>query len=439
MRRFLYLFAAALATAMTAGCEFKIVTVDITVQLFSENAALAVENIPVTLADAGGVITFTAETDASGAARFTVAPGSYMASATNKVWENGNYIVYNGSNPTILVEEGISGNFTLPLSKVVAKPLIIKELYSGGCPKDDGSGSYSNDAYFIVYNNSPVEVDASDLVIGALNPYNGHSSNKFYGPDNKLIYESDDWVPAGGSMWYFTHPVSFPAYSQIVVAVFGAIDHTLTVKASVNLADPGYYWMSNSEIPAYTNKKYVVSDLIPASHYLSGYQINKANAWTLSINSPAFFIGMMPKDQLELLCKNSEGFDLTGGTTDVGWSVKFPKDNIINAIEVFSSDKVESSMLRFSSDVSTGYVVFTNQLGYTLYRNVDKETTEALPENAGKLVYDYAGGTQDLNGSTDPSGIDAEASIAAGAHIVYLQTNDSRKDFHQRKLASLKK
>ena len=79
------------------------------------------------------------------------------------------------------------------------------------------------------------------------------------------------------------------------------------------------------------------------------------------------------------------------------------------------------------------------QKGYTIYRNVDKEATEALPENAGKLVYGYSGGTENENGSTDPSGIDAEASIANGAHIIYAQTNDSGKDFHQRKTASLKK
>ncbi len=433
------MYSAILAIILIAGCELKIVTVDITVQLFSDNAAIAAEGVPVVLTDAGGVTTFTSYTDASGAARFTVIPGNYKASATSRFWDEGDYIIYNGSNPSLFVEEGMSGSFILPLSIVNAQPLIIKELYSGGCPKDDGSGSYSNDAYFIVYNNSPVEVDASDLVIGALNPYNGHSSNKFYGADSKLIYESDNWVPAGGALWYFTNPVSIPPYSQIVVAFFGAIDHTLTVKASVNLADPGYYWMSNSEIPAYTNKKYAVSDVIPASHYLSGFQINKGNAWTLSNNSPAFFIGIMPKNQLELLCNNSAEFDLTSGTTDVGWSVKFPKSSIIGAVEVFQSDKIESSKLRFSADVNTGYLVQINNLGYSIYRNVEKEATEALPENAGKLVYNYAGGTQDLNGSTDPSGIDAEASIAAGAHIVYLQTNDSGKDFHLRKLASLKK
>ena len=74
-----------------------------------------------------------------------------------------------------------------------------------------------------------------------------------------------------------------------------------------------------------------------------------------------------------------------------------------------------------------------------MYRNVDKDATEALPENAGKLVYGYAGGTDDVEGSTDPSGIDAEASIANGAHIIYSDTNNSFVDFHQRKVFSLKK
>ena len=96
-------------------------------------------------------------------------------------------------------------------------------------------------------------------------------------------------------------------------------------------------------------------------------------------------------------------------------------------------------MPRFTPELNTGYVALTNKMGYSIYRNVDKEATEALAENSGKLVYGYTGGTEDVNGSTDPSGIDAEASIAAGAHIIYSQTNDSGKDFHQRKTASLKK
>ena len=82
----------------------------------------------------------------------------------------------------------------------------------------------------------------------------------------------------------------------------------------------------------------------------------------------------------------------------------------------------------------------TCKLGHTLYRNVDKEATEAIAENAGKLVYNYAGGTSDAGvpyGSTDPSGIDAEKSIANGAKIIYKDTNNSSYDFHERMFASL--
>ena len=81
--------------------------------------------------------------------------------------------------------------------------------------------------------------------------------------------------------------------------------------------------------------------------------------------------------------------------------------------------QVAKSKPRFSADINTGYLVITNNNGYSAYRNVDKEATEALAENKDKLVYNYAGGTDDIEGgSTDPSGIDAEASIAAGAHII---------------------
>ena len=107
-------------------------------------------------------------------------------------------------------------------------------------------------------------------------------------------------------------------------------------------------------------------------------------------------------------------------------------------MEVWTKDNESTSHVRFPADINSNYVSITTKLGYSIYRNVDKGATEALEENAGKLVYGYTGGTDDIEGSTDPSGIDAEASIANGAHIVYSETNDSKKDFHQRKVASLK-
>ena len=67
------------------------------------------------------------------------------------------------------------------------------------------------------------------------------------------------------------------------------------------------------------------------------------------------------------------------------------------------------------------------------------EATEAIEGNKDKLVYGYSLGTESIDQTTDPSGIDAEASIANGAIIIYKDTNNSTNDFHLRSRASLKK
>ena len=113
--------------------------------------------------------------------------------------------------------------------------------------------------------------------------------------------------------------------------------------------------------------------------------------------------------------------------------------NVIDALEVFSSANLEKSNVRFPASINTGYVAVTNNKGYTAYRNVDKEATEARSDNKYKLIYGYDFGTVDIQGTTDPANIDAEDSAALGAHIVYVQTNNSTNDFHQRAKASLKK
>ena len=115
--------------------------------------------------------------------------------------------------------------------------------------------------------------------------------------------------------------------------------------------------------------------------------------------------------------------------------VKIPNDWIIDAVEVFAAGYQDKCVKRLTSDIDAGYVWLTNYQGHSLYRNVDQEFTEERSENAGKLVYNYSLG---VNGSTDPSGIDAEASIRNGAHIVYLDTNNSTEDFHERQRFSIK-
>ena len=408
---------------------------DVTVQLSSDGSNLNIAGINVSLVDASGVATYDATTNENGTVTFQVPAGTYSASATYKTVEDGKRITFNGSNASIAVNE--SGTFSINMNKVVSSQIIVKELYFGGCQKSDGSGSYHDDAYVILYNNSEYEADASDIVISLVLPGNGHANNK-YVTDGKLLYEDLGWIPAYSAIWWFTSEVKIPAYSQIVIAVYGAIDHTQTVPDAVDLSKPEYYWMSNTEIKTiFKNAKYSASEAIPTDHYMTTVPVSPGNAWVMSFNSPAFYIGKMDKATALALSNDKDNFDKTATLT----VAKFPQDKVLDAVEVFDAGNIAKSNFRFPASINTGYISHTGDQGHTVYRNVDKEATLALPENEGKIEYMYAEGTYNATnntGSTDFSGIDAEASIANGAHIIYSDTNDSGKDFHERMTSSLK-
>ena len=104
-------------------------------------------------------------------------------------------------------------------------------------------------------------------------------------------------------------------------------------------------------------------------------------------------------------------------------------------MEVYSSGYATTCVKRLTANADAGFVWLTNYQGHSLYRNVDKEATEALPENEGKLCYYLL---PEADAYTDPCGIDAEASLRNGAHIVYQDTNNSTNDFHERQRCSLK-
>ena len=440
MKKILLIFTVAILGLVFASCEKQPQLVEVRFQLVYEGAPLAQKDVVINVKESAGSAVLTALTDEGGAVKLMLPAGIYTASATWKTSADGMRLVYNGANAGVVVGEGGQRAFDIELQRVESAQIIIKELYFGGCLNPETNNGYSNDAYIVLYNNSDEEADASNIVFTFAAPYNSNAPNKYYTGD-ALLYEHANWIPAYGAIWWFQSPVKIPAYSQVVVAVFGGIDHTQTVSSSVNLNNADYYWMSNSGISAYSPEKprYSVADQIQQAHHLTTVPFTQGTSWALSNNSPAFYIGRMPAAEAKALSENADAFDHTLGAAAAFNVVKFPKANVVDAVEVFRASALAASKVRFSADINTGYVAATNNLGYSVYRNVDKEATEALEENAGKLVYNYAGGTADVEGSTDPSGIDAEASIAAGAHIIYSDTNDSAKDFHQRKVASLKK
>lgn len=430
-----FLMAAAALVASSCDPKTENAPVEVYITLMQGDEIFAEDDVTVTLTTTDNTASYEAKTVA-GVATFKVIPGLYNASASYRTSVDGDIFIYNG-NVAVTVSAVGENSFELSLTESKTSQLVIKELYFAGCMDDNGEKAYRNDAYVILYNNSDAEIDVSDVGFTTALPYNSGQSNKYIVDGTTPLYFNEGWLPANHCVWWFTSDVRIPAYSQIVVALFGAINHTETYMNSVDLSSPDNYVMYDIE-SGYTSAKYAVADGIPESHYLKTYKYGKANAWAMSVNSPAFFI--LENADIEAFVKDPNNTDNTLGTATT--AIKVKTEWTVDGIEVFQAGKEDDNQKRLPASVDAGSIYMTGDKGYSLYRNVDKEATEALPENEGKLVYNYAGGTDMLDevyGNTDPSGIDAEASIANGAHIIYKDTNNSSADFHQRAVPSIKK
>ena len=436
-RIFIITIMLAVAVLTAASCEEGPVgqsseVSEITVSLTAGGQPFP-DNATVTLTSQNHSISYEG-ISRGGFVRFNVPAGLYDVSAFYRGTGANSSNVYNGS-ASIIVSSGAENSFTVDLIASVAGSLVIKELYVGGCQNDDGSGDYQHDKYVILYNNSDTDFDASNVCFAFAAPENSEGTNRYL-VNGVLSFAAEGWIPAMYAVWWFETDVVIPPYSQIVVAIYGAIDHTITYSNSVDLSKAEYYAMYDMEVyPGNGSNYQAPSANIPSSHYLTAYSYGNGNSWPISKSGPAFFI--FEKSDVRDFLTETSNLDYTYNNTRCA---KVPEEWILDAVEVFRTDS-ENNNKRFTSTIDAGNILFRNQLGYSVYRNVDQEATEALEENEGLLVYNYSGGTDgtETSGSTDPSGIDAEASIANGAHIIYMDTNNSTNDFHMRATASLRK
>ena len=430
----------AITTYLTACSEQTAPSIslgEVTIQLTGINDDLSGLDVQLRNISTGSI--FIEQTNAQGIATFSVVPGLYEASTSQTRTGTGNeYYSYNGTSGQIAIEKGRQASATIPMKRAVISRLAIKELYCGGCMPDEGNSAFYYDKCIILYNNSAETINYDNLCFGMAAPANAQATNNNYLANGRLNYEGEGYTPLWNGIWYFPSTLSIAPYSQIVVNIHGAIDNTQTISQSVNYAHPEYYCMFDPE-SGYNNQRYcpTPSEVIPTSHYLKAAVYGQGNAWPLSNSSPAIVLFQTKDVSPADYAINTDNFWYDGGGNSVAKRcIKVPNVWIIDAIEVFSSDYATQCVKRLTADIDAGYVWMTNKKGHSIYRNVDQQATEQLQENEGKLVYDYALG---VDGSSDPSGIDAEASLKNGAHIIYKNSNNATNDFHQRQICSLRK
>ncbi|MCG2613196.1 DUF4876 domain-containing protein [Terrimonas sp. NA20] len=410
-----------------------ILTVNVQLNYPSGSSFTAKEGVTVKVTSSAS--SYEAKTDAGGKAVFTLPVGVYEASATDSRSSNGRSYVYNGVKSGISVAANWVSSDVVSLDLVESQrsQVIIKEVFVGGTPNDAGSGVFLYDRYIVLYNNSDAVADLSKLCLATIAPYNSTGSNAYI-VGGQLSYANAGWIPAGQAFWYFQQNVTLDPGKQLVIAIANAVNNTVTYSKSINFDNSSYY--ATYDIATFTHAATYVTPAasIPATQYLKAYRYGLGTAWTLSVTSPGLFLFNVANTTpvafgADVSQNDQQGAALTSKKVPVSW--------VIDAVEAFQLNDNDNKK-RFPATVDAGYVYHANRSGYSIYRNVDKAATEAIATNAGKIVSGYNFGTTSLGGSSDPSGIDAEASIKAGARIIFKDDNNATNDFHLRSQAALR-
>lgn len=370
----------------------------------------AVADVPVLMTNATGS-TATAMTDATGTARFSVPAGIYSITAS-KVTDDAYFRhVCNGSMADIAIGAN-NTSVTLPVTLTTMQttnPIVIKELYVGGCQKDDGSGKFARDKCIILYNNSDEPVSLDNVGFGMIEPYNAEANTHSFLNGGKLDYADADWVPAINGVWYFQAGTIIAPYAELVVNVYGAIDNTLTYSNSINYANAAYYCMYDVEATSsdggkYNNTNYYPSpaDVIATSHYLKAVKYGQSNAWPISQTSPAVVLfrteGITPKDYAE---DAANIIYPTGRQGNLVYAcLKLPRQWVIDAVEVYNATALAKCKKRLTADLDAGYVTLTGGYGHALIRKVEATTEDG--------------------------------------HAIYQDTNNSNNDFYEADQCSLR-
>ncbi len=409
---------------------------NVKVKLVYPNNVLPTTDVKINITHKESDKTAMSKTAASGIATFELIAGTYDATVIDTRKNDMANIQYKGTKTFTITKDWDSDKeIDIALSSSEQAKIIIKELFTGGTPTDDNSEVFKHDKYVILYNNSATTATITkDFALATVMPENSDNGNN-YMQNNKLIYEAEGWIPALQGVWHFTRKITIEPYSQIVIALANAVDNTKKYSKSINFANAEYfctyhpYFWDNA-------KMYVKPEVIPATNYMKVYPYSKGDHWWLSDYSPGFFIFSTKNQKLKEFASGKENIDTYTGATAI-YSKKIPIDWVIDGVEAFKYGA--KNIKRLTANIDGGFVNYTAGKGYSLYRNVNKEATEAIEGNKDKLVYNYSLGTDNITGgSTDPSNIDAEESIKNGAIIIYQDTNNSTKDFHQRKEASLR-
>ena len=177
-----------------------------------------------------------------------------------------------------------------------------------------------------------------------------------------------------------------------MVAINGAIDHTLQYPLSVNLNFPECFVCYS---PLFPNPIYhpAPGDRIRTDHYMTLVdKEGQANANLMSVSSPTLVLFRAQGKSIQEWIATEGFIRQAPGSTERVFLV--PVDWVIDGMEAFDGSSTSNNK-RLSAKVDAGYVSLSETfMGHSLHRNVD---TEASAEKGFEVLMDTNNSTIDFH------------------------------------------
>lgn len=331
--------------------------------------------VAVSFQDVNNGNSYTFRTNAFGRVSGKVSDGNYRVIVSDRIAD----FVFNGSADKVIIA-GKDISLNVPLIQSFSGPLVIKEIYCGGCQMYPLEGNYQSDKYIIIHNND-VNVQYLDgLCFATLDPYNSNGQNVWLSTDpgtgERVL---PDFVPIIQAIWQFGGDGDdFPLQpgEDAVLCCCGAIDHTVMYPLSVNLNKPGYFACYNSTYFPNTSYHPAPGTNISQDRILDVViKLGQSTAYTLSISSPAVVLFRAQETTIQEFVQQAENITDKPGSKDR--IVKLPPEWVIDAVEVFTPGSNNTKRLR--TELDAGYVTLSGTfMGHSLFRKTDEQATTTL-------------------------------------------------------------
>lgn len=309
-----------------------------------------------------------------------VMPGHYTVNVSGKAGDKtlagfmGNLILSLGAAPS-----GVS----IDLCEVMPSSIIFKELYYAGSPTITG-GTYRNDSFYTIVNNSSEPVDIGDIYIGATEHYGGFGETGPLWPGEKVgqyasVYLKSVWKIVDGEEPFVMQPGQEAVIATMAVA--HNKDKSFNPSSPVDLSGAdfeAYVPDPENKYPDYASRNMKMA-FWPDYGYL----------WRISVFGQGMVLLKAGEEEFAAFERVvlPENFQDPFESEEYWNCLKVPNRYVIDAVDLIQNEMVTNTK-RFSTELDAGFA--------TTGRTYSSESVvrKIMQEVDGRRIY------QDTNNST---------------------------------------